>query len=116
MVSESGTFCFAGTWCPDGIPRSDVRGVPIELAVVPLVAAVLDPYCLVELANLTFVVLGIRVLPAVYVGLVCGVLRVVLFVFCTVALYASLSNSSRSRRSMALTHSTTVEVEIERSL
>jgi hypothetical protein len=116
-----GRLCFAGIGGPVGTPRSDVRGVAVFLGMVPLFMGDFVPS-----------EMPVRAVFAVHVVFLLGVRA--LFVSYTVwlrvnpgaglfgtdtdtdALYASLSRSSRSRRSIASTHSTTVEVDIERSL
>jgi hypothetical protein len=97
------------------MPCSDVCGIAVILGMVPLFMGVFIPS---EMPVCVVFLLGIHVLFTSYTIWLHVNPRAGLFGTNadTDALYASLSRSSGSRRSIASTHSTTVEVDIERSL
>jgi hypothetical protein len=100
---------------PVGTPRSDVRGIAVFLGMVPLFMGDFVPS---EMPVCVVFLLGIRALFVSYavrlrVNPGAGLFGTDAD---TDALYASLSRSSHSRHSIASTHLTTVEVDIERSL
>src|SRR5271156_1758612 len=104
-MSAKGTTAFEGTWGPVGVLRFMVCGAVLALANLLVVVAVMARTNLPVTASLGAALRGHSALEVAFLSAIA-----------LVAWYASCSRSSRSRCSIASTHSTIVEVDVERPL
>src|SRR5271156_4476770 len=104
-MSAKGTTAFEGTWGPVGVLRFTVRGAVLALANLLVVVAVMALTNLPVTASLGAALRGRSALEVAFLSAIA-----------LVAWYASCSRSSHSRHSIASTHSTIVEVDVERPL